>query len=263
MVLLNVLHIGPLKTEDRLVIIAHHENIRAIPITDQQVDQLILRTAGILIFVYQHILVTLLVIEQEILVVFKCIQHPEDHVVIIITTHLAHQLLIVWKLIGSSTQFFVVFFQLGIVWFPISWIIIAAFAAITVSLIIFRTRLRLFNALQVLINFLADELGRPVLPLHGREQALQAPDLIVHLPPETLQRMVFAKTIHQLAEQVHTLQIGNGIQLQLAKIIQVFLDDIITKSVESIDVYPVGLRTNKFEQTFAHGYRTRIGIGQT
>ena len=72
--------------------------------------------------------------------------------------------------------------------------------------------------------------------------------------------MVFIKTVYQFPKQIYALQIGEHIQLQLAKVIEIFLNNIVTKSMKGINVYPICFGTNEVEQAFTHSHRTSFGI---
>src|SRR5579872_4607296 len=57
----HILHIGALEPIDALIVIADDKNVGLLPIPGQQADQLILGTACILVFIYEYILLALLV----------------------------------------------------------------------------------------------------------------------------------------------------------------------------------------------------------
>ena len=55
---MHVLHVGSLETINALVIITHYKYIWFVPVIDQQFNQPVLCSAGILVFIHQYILET-------------------------------------------------------------------------------------------------------------------------------------------------------------------------------------------------------------
>ena len=53
------------------VIVAHHKHVGFIPVVDEQVNQLVLYTAGILVFIHQYILEFFLVGRKQVPVLFR------------------------------------------------------------------------------------------------------------------------------------------------------------------------------------------------
>src|SRR3546814_1467254 len=74
--------------------------------------------------------------------------------------------------------------------------------------------------------------------------------------------MTDRERIHQFTEQSNFLQLRDRVQFQLSEIIQVLLNDVITKSVKRINVHPPGIRPDKRKQPPPHGHRPRVRIGK-
>ena len=75
----NILHIGSPPAIDRLVSISDHADI--LKAGSQEFDQLVLSMVGILILVYMDVLVTLLVVGQDIWILVKKPQGQHNQIV--------------------------------------------------------------------------------------------------------------------------------------------------------------------------------------
>ena len=103
----DVFDVCTTETINALIIITNYKDIGLLtPIIDQQFNQHILRSAGILVFIHQNILILFLVIGQQVWVFFKCPDHPIDHVVKIITVTHTHHLLKAIVFVDGGPQFF-------------------------------------------------------------------------------------------------------------------------------------------------------------
>ena len=86
----HIFQVGALESVDALVVISHHEYIGLIPVRDEQAHQLILRAAGVLLFVNEYKLIFFLIAGEQILILFKGADHPVDHIVEIISVASPH-----------------------------------------------------------------------------------------------------------------------------------------------------------------------------
>ena len=91
----QVFQAGALKFVDRLIVIAHNKQVGHLPVGYELADDLILRPVGILVFIYQNVEKTLLIRPQQIGETLKGIEHPEDHIVVIVAIGALHGFLVV------------------------------------------------------------------------------------------------------------------------------------------------------------------------
>ena len=74
--------------------------------------------------------------------------------------------------------------------------------------------------------------------------------------------MIFREGVDQFFKELNLFQFGQGVQGCFFEEGQVFLDDIIAESVEGIEVYFIGVGTDKLQQSLAHGHHTGIGVSE-
>src|SRR4030095_6722833 len=74
--------------------------------------------------------------------------------------------------------------------------------------------------------------------------------------------MCAKKSINYFTNQIYFLEIRNQLECSSSEVIQVTMNDFVTECVERVNVHPVCSGSDKIQQTFAHGNRTCIGVGE-
>ncbi len=221
--------------------------------------------AGILVFIYQDVLVFFLVARKQgcggrtgcSFSFFKNPDHPADHIVEIVPAGPAHQLLKTAEFVYGRPQFFHFFgFFSNFIGAYVAFFEFfgGPFGDVFVAL---------RQAGDVFINFRVHEFGHPVFAFHGAEQGVQVIDLEIYIAPIAFQRVVFGEPVYQLFEQGRAFDIGHGVHCGLFKQRKMVLYNIVTKGVEGADVYFVGVGTDQLQQPAAHGNYPGIGVGKT
>ncbi len=181
-----------LEPVDGLIVVAYDKHIRVIPEIDEQFHHLILGSAGILVFIHQDVLIFFLVAAQQVFILPKSPDHPVDHIIIIVASFIAHQLLVTVKFVYGCTQFghaFGLFLEFGLHRLAL---------LITGSVFLIGVLITGPDFFQVFIYFGFDKCRCITFPFHRAEQGPEIFHFEIGVAAVAFQRMFLGEAVCQL-----------------------------------------------------------------
>ena len=252
----EVFQAGTLEFIDGLVVVAYDKNIGRIPVAYQLADNLVLGTVGVLVFIDEEVKVLLLIIAQQGFVLVESLQHPEDHVVVVIAAQAGHGLLVAGEEVGSGTQAL----HAGLSIFDLSLLEVTFADVAAVDFI--DELFALGQAGQVAIDGLLHVLGCPAFRLHHLKEVLEVAFVKIGLVAPAAQGVAWCQLVQDMADDLYPLQLAEGLHILAAEELQIVLDDAVAKRVEGVNVYAVSLWADELEEALPHSVHPGIRKGK-